>query len=315
MRLIGLEGIETRLTQAWQSGQFPHAWLFSGPQGIGKASMARKFCARLGGSPIFTLQREVNTKTGRLTRDINVDQLRSLKSFLQLSSPDQAPRLVMIDAAEDMNKSAANAILKMLEEPPRGVYFFLISHDVGRIMPTILSRCHLLKFRVIDDQALGMALQGLHPQLPPDDLELISFLAQGSMGRALSFVKNADLARDIRAVLESLPKLDGVKALKLAQSLGAEEDRQQMFQDVLLGYLRFIACAGVGSARPSPQRELILAQRLSPHQSTAQKWAELVPKLEHDFHERDLINLDLTQLVMNGFVACEAISRTIKNGA
>ena len=173
--IVGQDRAVEHFASAWASRKLHHAWLLAGPKGVGKASFAhaaaRRVLADAAGPPSILpgletdddhpivklieagshpdmrwLERLVNEKTGNLARNISVDQVRELGEFLTLTPALSPWRVAVIDTVDELETSGANALLKMLEEPPANTLFFLVSHAPGRLLPTIRSRCRRLDF-------------------------------------------------------------------------------------------------------------------------------------------------------------------------
>ena len=214
--IIGHDRPVADFTGAWQAGTLHHAWLLTGPKGVGKAAFARAAATRIlaeaagplvelaglatpedhriarliaaGSHPdLRILERLENPKTGALSRNISVEQVRGLGDLLG-STPFLSPwRAVIIDAADDLEPAGANALLKMLEEPPANCVFLLVSHASGRLLPTIRSRCRKLVFQPLDDDAMTSVLESQLPTLSGTERAAIVAGAGGSVGRALAF--------------------------------------------------------------------------------------------------------------------------------
>ncbi|MCY4407885.1 MAG: DNA polymerase III subunit delta', partial [Rhodospirillaceae bacterium] len=166
--LVGHEPAAGALVEAWGSGRLAHAWLIAGPRGIGKATLAYRFArfvlagkegidgltmapehpvfrriAAGGHSDLAVIERGLGDR-GRLRAEIVVDDVRKANAFLSLTAGEGGWRVVIVDAADEMNRNAANALLKRLEEPPSRVLFLLVSHAPSRMPATLRSRCRLL---------------------------------------------------------------------------------------------------------------------------------------------------------------------------
>lgn len=232
---------------AWKADALHHAWLLAGPRGVGKAHFARAAATRVladaAGPPINLpgletpeehpmaklaaagshpdmrwLERIENPKTGALARNITVEQVRGLAELFDLT-PSMSPwRAVVIDAADDLEKSAANALLKMLEEPPANCVFLLVSHAPGRLLPTIRSRCRTLTFQPLGDDAMTPLLEAQLPLLSAAERGRIVAKAGGSVGRALAFAA-LDLAKLEDAAIEILHEGDATNARRSALAL------------------------------------------------------------------------------------------------
>ena len=219
-RLIGHGAAERALLAALGGGRMPHAWLLTGPEGVGKATLAFRAARFMlahgddvppdadtlqvpeehpvfgrvaaGSHPdLFVLRRSVAPGTKRLRQEIVVEDARRLGHFLSLTaSADDGWRVVIVDVADEMNRSTANAILKILEEPPAKVVFFLASHAPGGLLPTIRSRCRRLALRPLCDDDAARALAWLAPERPAEEREKAARLADGSPGLALKLLES-----------------------------------------------------------------------------------------------------------------------------
>jgi DNA polymerase-3 subunit delta' len=250
---------------AWDSRSLHHAWLLAGPRGVGKAHFARSAAVRVlaeaAGPPVEEtglrtpaehpmarlvaagshpdmrwLERLENEKSGNLARNITVNQVRELGEFLGLTPALSPWRAVVIDSVDEMERSAANALLKMLEEPPPNVVFLLVSHAPGRLLPTIRSRCRRLELRALDDDAMASVLARQLPEASPQERSRLIPLAAGSIGRALAFagLDLGPLESSAKAILrEGDP--DNAKRSELAGQLGRKTaaDRYAAFLDLL----------------------------------------------------------------------------------
>lgn len=250
MNLLGHDAQVDAFLEAADSGRLHHAWLLTGAEGIGKAGFAHAAATRLlataagpavdlpglrtpddhpivryiraGSHPdLRILERLTKDKSEDLARSITIDQVRSLQSLFA-TTPSLSPRrVVIIDAIDDLERPAANALLKNLEEPPAGTSFFLISHAPGRLLPTIRSRCRQLRFAPLDDAAMRLALQRALPEEPADEIDALARVGNGSPGRALGFaglqIAALDAAMD-RLVGEGDPT-NAIRAA-LARQLG-----------------------------------------------------------------------------------------------
>ena len=249
---------------AWTSGSMHHAWLLAGPRGVGKASFAMASAERVlaeaagppieapgldtpddhpvgrlvvaGSHPDFRLvERLVNEKTGNLARGIKVDQVRELGELFAVTPALSPWRAVVIDSVDDMEPSAANALLKMLEEPPPNSLFLLVSHVPGRLLPTIRSRCRRLDFQPLGDDAMTSVLERELPELTASDQAKLVPLANGSVGRALAFASLdlVPLEEQALAILRDGDR-DNARRSKLAQALGAKAaaERYAAFLDM-----------------------------------------------------------------------------------
>ena len=233
----GHDDFLTDITTSLSAGRMHHAWLITGPVGIGKASMARLAAARLlsekahsgalfemedpnlkidsedagtrlvmrGVHPDFKIifPQTENNKSGQ----IKIDQIRGLLPFMMHKPARSGWRVAIIDSMDDVNLNSANALLKLLEEPPEQTVLFLIASHVGHLPPTIRSRCRLVRMTRLAPEACILALSRIWPNSDIKQLEVLSKLSQGAPGQAVKLVDSgaADLYRDACALLQSSP--------------------------------------------------------------------------------------------------------------
>jgi len=262
--ILGQQRAVDQFTSAWTSRKLHHAWLLAGPKGVGKRSFAHAATRRVlaeaagpafdlpgidtnGEHPIVKLveagshpdmrwlERLVNEKTGNLARNISVDQIRELGEFMSMTAAMSPWRVAVIDTVDDLEPSGANALLKILEEPPANTLFFLVSHAPGRLLPTIRSRCRRLDFAELDDDAMTSILETHAPKLGEGERRRIIAMSSGSAARALAFAE-LDLAKLEDAALTILRQGDPTNARRsdLASELGkkASAERYAAFLDL-----------------------------------------------------------------------------------
>ena len=216
-QLFGHATAEAEFLDAFNGDRLHHAWMITGPKGIGKATLAWRLARFLLATPdddggmfaapppetldipadhpvlrrmaalaeprLFLLRRPWNDKTEKLSTQITIDETRKLKGFFQMSAADGGRRVVIIDAADDMNTAAANALLKALEEPPSRCFFLLITHQPARLLPTIRSRCRSLRLATLGADDLAWALD--QAGMETEDTAALHGLSQGSAGAAI----------------------------------------------------------------------------------------------------------------------------------
>lgn len=269
-----------QFASAWGSRRLHHAWLLAGPKGVGKATFAREAATRVlaeaagpsfdlagletpsehpvakllvaGSHPDFRWIERLERPTGGLARNISVDQIRALQNLLSVTPSMSAWRAIVIDSVDDLEASAANALLKMLEEPPANTIFFLVSHAPGRLLPTIRSRCRRLDFARLDDEVMTSLLSSSFPDEKHALIAQLVDFADGSIGRGIDIaaLDLAPLESEARAILrEGDP--DNMRRSKLASALGgkAAADRYAAFLQLVPGLLAREAVDLEGEAR------------------------------------------------------------------
>ncbi len=256
--LLGHEDAERTLRQSYFSNRLPHAWLITGIKGIGKATLAYRFARFVltGGGvetrddlcvppehPVFkrvaarshadllTITRARDEDGKPLRSEIVAEDARAIGPFLHMTAAEGGWRVAVIDSADEMNVHAANALLKILEEPSARSLIILVSHSPGRLLPTIRSRCRRLALRPLPESAITRLLAEYEPGLSASELAQVVRLAEGSAGRALSLARRTglDVLADVSSLLDALPALDLPAAHALADRLG-RAGGEEMFE-------------------------------------------------------------------------------------
>jgi DNA polymerase III subunit delta' len=345
--LIGHTAAEATMRAAFESDRLAHAWLISGPQGVGKATLAFRFArfvlaggaaqnSLLGGDggdglwldpqdPVFhrvasgghadlvTLERGLDAK-GKQRGEIVVQDARRLGDFLALTAGEGGWRVAVVDAADELNRNAANALLKLVEEPPRRSLLLLVCHVPGRVGATLRSRCRRLSLGPLEDAKVADLLRGWHPDLDAADIAGLAHLAEGSPGRALALAEAGGMAlyRELVGLIASAPGIDAQALHSFGDKLarrGAEAAFAQAMA-LLGGWLARL----VGSAaRGVPFAELVpgeakTAQRLLTVRDLDQ-WLELWEKVGDLAARAGRVNLDRKQIVLGVFAALERNAR------
>jgi DNA polymerase-3 subunit delta' len=299
--MLGQDKAVEAFTGAWATRRLHHAWLLAGPRGVGKATFARAAATRVlaeaagpagglpgletpaehpiarllaaGSHPDFRWLERLERPTGGLARNISVEQVRSLGDLLAVT-PSMSPwRAIVIDAADDLEASAANALLKMLEEPPSNTLFFLVSHAPGRLLPTIRSRCRRLDFARLADDAMTSLLKHSLPNESGAAISQLVEFANGSIGRAkgIASLDLASLESEALGILRQGDPDNGCRS-RLAAALGPKgaAERYSAFLELVPGLIAKEAISLTGEARGraleayARAREMVsLAPRLS----------------------------------------------------
>jgi DNA polymerase III subunit delta' len=315
-RLVGHERAEREVLEALRTRRFAHAWLISGPQGVGKASFAYRMArfilagtdpfarAELASSleipadhpaarriaagahpDLFLLDRTIGP-SGKPRTEIIVDDARRATAFLQATSGEGGWKVLIVDAADELNRNAANALLKIIEEPPGRALVLLIAHVPARLPATILSRCRRLRLDPLNAQEIVEIVRHLaRNEASEGAIAEAALLAEGSVQRTLLFLESraVEFARMAREVLEAPPKARSAAALKLASRLGARggEASYDIVFDTIFDWLR--------------ERANRQAADLDPRAETA---ARLWGEIEARKREADAYNLDKRALLL-----------------
>jgi len=354
--LVGHETAEASLRAAFESGRLNHAWLITGPRGVGKATLAYRFARfvlaggaaqadLLGGGggdggegggglfldpadPVFrrvaagghadliTIERTPapSARSDKLRSEVVVGDARRLRDFFALTAAEGGWRVAVIDAADEMNRNAANAVLKLVEEPPARALILLVCHVPGRVPATLRSRCRRLALSTLDEDRVAALVGDWLPDESPADLCALARLAGGSPGRALALADMGGLGlyRDMLGLVGAAPGIDA-RALHAFADRLARPGAEAAFagaMGLLAGWFAGIVGAG---ARGRPPDAVIggedeTARRLLAR-AELDRWVELWEKITDLAARAERINLDRKQVVLSVFAAIEAMAR------
>ena len=291
---FGHAGAEAAFLEAIASGRLHHAWLLGGPEGIGKATLAyrvARFLFAHGGAapggtadlavdpshpaarqvaarshPDLAIVRRGLRKDGKgYSAEIAVDHVRRALDLFTSTPGRGGYRVCIVDAADDLNASSGNALLKVIEEPPRNSIFLIVSHSPQRLLPTIRSRCRRLQLRPLGEGDLRTVLGSLGEpwtEFVEEALARAVDLAEGSVRRAIEMLdeKKAAIVADTSALLDALPRLDMKRVVQLAEKVAPRggEGQVQLALDTARGWVSRLlqSRAAAGAARLAPLVEV-----------------------------------------------------------
>ncbi len=344
--LLGHGEGERVLLRAWASGRLPHAWLITGARGVGKATLAYRFAkfvlagggeggglfadgpdsldldaahpvarqVAVGSHPdIFALEPFMQREQRSLkpSAEILVEHVRQAVHFCFMTPSSSAWRVIVVDPAEEMNANAANALLKVLEEPPSQAVLLLVSHAPARLLPTIRSRCAQLSLATLDETSMATLLDRHLPEAAGDDRAALAQLAEGSVGRALDLHQAGGLRlyRELVDLLTGLPQLDTGRLHAFADKLAQGQDPTAFrLGGELLGWWlgRLIRAEARGeTAREVVAGEAAAMARLGAR-AELEQWLSLWEKIAGLFRRAERANLDRKQVVLTTFLDLQA---------
>lgn len=328
-RWFGAPAAETALLDSYRGGRMHHAWLLGGAKGIGKATLAYRFArfalahpdpasAVVGAardlsvpedSPAFrrvagrahpnllAMQRPWDDKTKRYRTELAVDVIRKTVAFFGSTGGEGGWRIAVVDSADEMNASAANALLKILEEPPACALFFVVSHTPGRLLPTIRSRCRRLDLAPLGPEAIVAAIRDNGSvDASDDDIRLSAALCEGSLRRAILLLQEDGIAtyRAFARLAAGAGEPDVAAMHELAASVSGRRD-----DDAYFGFLdtvrAWLARRVRGEGEPAAEAQPGPALRAVP----LARWAEVWDKVAQSSAEAEDLNLDRKQVVLS----------------
>lgn len=342
--LFGHRAAERTMLDALASARLHHAWLITGPRGVGKATLAWRFARHIlargaqgavaGGSlfgdelpadslamapdhPVFhrvaalghgnlvAVEAARDDKGKALREEITVDEIRRLHGFFNRTAAEPGMRIAIVDSADEMNRNAANALLKLLEEPPASGLLLVISHAPGGLLPTIRSRCRTLALAPLSPDEMGACLAHRLPEIEAEERTALAALALGAPGRALHLAGKGglELYRELLALLATMPGLDIAAAHRLAGKLAPQTalDRYQMFVELLRDWLaRMVRRAATGETADEmfpgereAARRVLSATALDRQVELWEKTGRLVDRARAVHLDRKQVILDL----------------------
>ncbi|MFM5948649.1 MAG: AAA family ATPase [Novosphingobium sp.] len=276
--LFGHDPAWREFRAAMASPRMHHAWMLTGLKGLGKGLFARAAAAELVREPgmpqppveshpdILIPEHPPENKEEAKKRDdggeyrrkrsIPIDEIRALTNRLHTRPTLGSRRVVIIDPADDLERNAANALLKALEEPPVGTFFLLVTHRPGRLLPTIRSRCRVLRFNPLENAAIDRILCDTAPQADAAARAAAVAAAEGSPGAALEFVEQ-DLGKLHQLMLRLIEEGDEHFALRgaLAEEIGVRPDRER--QQAAVDLARAVVAAELGKGDGARNQRVI----------------------------------------------------------
>jgi DNA polymerase-3 subunit delta' len=326
---LGDPSAERTLLDAYRSGRIHHAWLIGGEKGIGKSTLAYRFARFVLAHPdpkapavsratdlavapehpafrklaarahpnLLILERPWDYENKRFRTQLLVDEIRRTVAFFGTTGGEDGWRVAIVDPADDMNDNAANALLKILEEPPKRALFLLTSHAPGQLLPTIRSRSRRLDLKPLASKTIAAALRGspAGAGAADADVALAAALSGGSLRRAIVFLEGQGIAlyRAFAGLVSQLPDLDVAAVHAFADRVSGYRDEQAWtaFRDILAGWLNR-RVRGEAEPDPAAAPEVVKATSL-------ERWAEVWEKMTVLSADTDEYNLDRKRTVLS----------------
>jgi len=348
--LFGHDKTEKLLLNDYKLGRLPHSIILAGAVGIGKATLAFRLARFLfsqsiddssaalfededkteidnfyvspnnpifkrvvsaGHADLLVIEREFDSKRGRLKNEISVESVRKIHPFMHKTAAEGGWRVVIIDGAEGLNRSSQNALLKILEEPPKNAIIILTTSQAGAFLPTIRSRCRLLNMPALGANIVSELLDRIMPELGDGEKDILISIAEGSIGKAIKFYEEdgISLYRQLIDIISTIPNLDMVKLHELSDKIGryGSEANYYTAMNIISGWCERQARAiargqGVMQSISASDSEIFkkITESYSPdHFLNA--W-EVITKLIKDVER---YNLDKRQAVIGSFLALQ----------
>jgi DNA polymerase-3 subunit delta' len=328
MILVGHAAAERAFLDAYRAGRMPHAWILGGPEGVGKATLAWRVArfllanpdpqsasvqraqtlevdpaspasrqiAALSSSDVALLRRQWNDKVKKLYTEIRVDEVRAAMRIFQHAAGGSGWRVAIIDSADELNRNAANALLKIIEEPPARSLFLLVAHRPGRILPTIRSRCRLLMIEPLKEGEVIRAVTALNSVYSQRDIAAAAKRASGSVKEALRLLggESGQLDANVQNLLARLPDVDWRDIHSLGDAV-AGRDNEAAYESLKANVFTYLDRSVREGAARGPAR--------------LQPYAEAWEKVLDAAGETEVLNLDKRPLILLIFAELAAAVR------
>ena len=345
--LFGHLKAQDEFAKAVRNKKIHHAWLLTGPKGIGKATLAWKMAhyllslssnnalnseissftqlniqqddpiskriSALSEPKLKLLRKTWDSKTEKFRQSISIDDVRGIKQFFNLSSTDDGQRVVIIDSADDLQNASANALLKILEEPPKRTIILIISHNPNTLLPTIKSRCRKLNLLPLNNEDLKL---GLSQAIGPDDPigDDIYALSEGSIGNAITLLNNNGIKiySQVCDIFSDAPNMNRMDILEIISDVkkSKSDDYFKTLISMISIFVRRLAKTGASSLPKTEigRNEFTTLKRLSPSLTQARLWS----KESQDIFKTALlsknVNLDPSSIILDLFLSFNNIA-------
>ena len=345
--LFGHLKAQNDFAKAIKNKKIHHAWLLTGPKGIGKATLAWKMAGYLlslarkesinseltpftnfimqSNDPLFKrilalsepklqlIRKTWDPKTEKFRQSISIDDIRAIKQFFNLSSTDEGQRVVIIDSADDLQNSSANALLKILEEPPKRTTILMISHNPTTLLPTIKSRCQKLNLQPLSTEDLK---QGLNQAIEIDNpiSNDLYTLSGGSIGNAATLISNdgTKIYSQICDIFSGVPNMSRVDILSIISELtkSKSDDYFETLISMLSIFIRRLATTGAGGLPKIEigKNEFSILKKLSSNLTQARLWSEESQDIFKTALLSKNVNLEPSSIILNMFLSFNNIA-------
>ena len=354
-KLIGHNIQKLYFLNSFISKRLPQCWLLAGDKGVGKATFAwliAKFLLTTNQEPddikidlngsnidsilapqdggtltriesgseqrIYVVKKGYSETRRAFFKNISMDDIRNLQSYCSLSIADGGWRVIIIDTADDLNTNSCNALLKLLEEPPKNTLFLLISHQPNLLLPTLQSRCQKLLFAALAQNDFKAVLTTIGCEIAPAEEVSLSILSNGSAGVACRLINSncLNLYRDILNLASSLPNLNTKKAMQLSQNYFAKAKANEFesFIEMMQQFFSRLCKTGAMQRPLSPSvtnEEAKIMTNLCPSLISAHLWSEAAEITLAKLHKGYLLNIDVESLIIDTFIYLEKCYNTI----
>jgi DNA polymerase-3 subunit delta' len=330
---FGNRSAERELLDAYRRNKMAQAWIFSGPEGVGKATLAWRVARFLLAHPnplapevqeaetldvpqeasaarrvaamalgdTYLLRREWNEKTKKFYTEIRIEDVRKIIHLFHHGAGAGGWRVAIVDCADDLNRASANALLKLIEEPPERSLFLIVAHQLGRVLPTVRSRCRKLSLEPLNESDIAAAARALGApwsDIPREKIAAAALGAEGSVREALRLLDGDGVAFDqtLRALFAKLPNVDWLAVHALADRLTGR-DNESAYETFMRALRRWLDAELRAGA----------SQRLRPARlvAYANAWDEIMQAAR----ETETFNFDKRALVLSIFGRLEQAAR------
>lgn len=257
-----------------------------------------------GITDLIIIEREyTDSSKTKLKTEITIDQIRKLKDFFSKTSSEGSYRIAIIDSIDEMNTNSKNALLKILEEAPSKSLLLLVCHNINGILPTIKSRCRILKLKEIDETNMRILLKSKFDQIEEEEIEKLLDISEGSIGKAITIYKNEglQLSEKIYEIIPEILNDRNIGILEITKEI-KEETKLNILKEIIIKFIDKVIKKKSGlKIKTIGQNEEIAINSMAIKYKNIKSLFRLREEILNNIEIQSKLNLDISCVVINVF--------------